>query len=565
MSMRSKMKQITQKFKFDKKGVIVAAVAALLLLMTIVVFKNQPKNIMYDSYEKLLDGNLISEATIVQDEILITTKGGHKYTIIKDGINMNELVQKVPVNIKKEHPIIEEILAVLFLLAVGYGAIFAYGRYKLRKKSQDASDEKVGAYEAENIVTSSVVPAISSVRFDDVAGIKDVKFELSEIVDFLKNPVKYRKFGIKMPKGVLMIGPPGVGKTLVAKAVAGEANVPFFYQSGASFVQIYVGMGAKRVRELFMKAKAYAPSIIFIDEIDAVGKVRGGSRNDEREATLNQLLTEMDGFEDNSGVIVIAATNRIEMIDEALLRSGRFDRRIYLSMPDFEDRVEILKSYLKDKNCDVIPEDIAKITVGFSGAALSTLVNEAAINALRNSREVIEFRDFESVLNKVLLGKKRVLSYNEDEKKIQAIYQGAKALSAYWFGVEFDKISLVEDYFMVIEREMESKSQMFARIKVCLAGMSALKQNVDDIFSNSNADIARAKDIAQQMVYECGMGKTFVPNPADVEEILQEAYAEVGNFLQGMKTQLRNISEYIGKYESIDKNAIKEIVQNSYD
>ncbi|WP_170019946.1 ATP-dependent metallopeptidase FtsH/Yme1/Tma family protein [Campylobacter sp. RM16190] len=554
-----------QKFKFNKKNIIAISVLLLVCLMSIVAFKNQPKNIMYDSYEKLLDGNLISEATIVQNEILITTKGGHKYTIVKDGIDMSKLVQKVPVNVKKEHPIIEEILAVIFLIAIGYGVLFVYGRYKLKKKSENTSDEKMGVYEIENIFTSSVVPAISNVSFSDVAGIKDVKFELSEIVDFLKNPAKYRKFGIKMPKGVLMIGPPGVGKTLVAKAVAGEANVPFFYQSGAAFVQIYVGMGAKRVRELFLKAKAYAPSIIFIDEIDAVGKVRGGSRNDEREATLNQLLTEMDGFEDNSGVIVIAATNRIEMIDEALLRSGRFDRRIYLSMPDFSDRVEILKSYLKDKSSSVSPEDIAKISVGFSGAALATLVNEAAINALRNNKGTIDMSDFENVLNKVLLGKKRVLSYNDEEKKIQALYQSAKALSAYWFGVEFEKISLVEDHFRATEREIESKTQMLSRIKVCLAGMSALKESRDDIFSNAHSDIAKAKEIAQNMVFEYGMGKTLVPNPADVEAILQEAYSEISEFLRGMKAQTEKICEYIIANESIDKTAIKIIIQSSYE
>ncbi|WP_170000776.1 ATP-dependent metallopeptidase FtsH/Yme1/Tma family protein [Campylobacter sp. RM16189] len=554
-----------QKFKFNKKNIIAILALLLICLMSIVAFKNQPKNIMYDSYEKLLDGNLISEATIVQNEILITTKGGHKYTIVKDGIDMSKLVQKVPVNVKKEHPIIEEILAVIFLIAIGYGVLFVYGRYKLKKKSENTSDEKMGVYEIENIFTSSVMPAISNVSFSDVAGIKDVKFELSEIVDFLKNPVKYKKFGIKMPKGVLMIGPPGVGKTLVAKAVAGEANVPFFYQSGAAFVQIYVGMGAKRVRELFLKAKAYAPSIIFIDEIDAVGKVRGGSRNDEREATLNQLLTEMDGFEDNSGVIVIAATNRIEMIDEALLRSGRFDRRIYLSMPDFSDRVEILKSYLKDKSSSVSPEDIAKISVGFSGAALATLVNEAAINALRNNKGTIDMSDFESVLNKVLLGKKRVLSYSDEEKKIQALYQSAKALSAYWFGVEFEKISLVEDHFRATEREIESKTQMLSRIKVCLAGMSALKESRDDIFSNAHSDIAKAKEIAQNMVFEYGMGKTLVPNPADVESILQEAYSEISEFLRGMKAQTEKICEYIIANESIDKTAIKIIIQSSYE
>ena len=552
------------KFKLNKQKIIVILTAILAVLLAVAVGRSQPKSIMYESYEKLLEGDMIASATVNGGELELTTKGGNKYIIVKDGVDMRALVQKVPVDLKKETPVLDEILAVLALLVICFVGLAIYARFKKQKLAAQNENQKANVYEYDNIAASSVAPAISNVKFDDVAGIKDVKFELSEIVDFLKNPTKYKKFGIKMPKGVLMVGPPGVGKTLVAKAVAGEAGVPFFYQSGASFVQIYVGMGAKRVHELFLKAKAYSPSIIFIDEIDAVGKVRGGNRNDEREATLNQLLTEMDGFEDNSGVIVIAATNRIEMIDEALLRSGRFDRRIFLSMPDFTDRVEILKSYLKDKNTSVEAQDVARISVGFSGAALSTLVNEAAINALRRGGEMIEFSDFESVLNKVLLGKRRILSYNDEEKRIQALYQGAKALAAYWFGIEFEKISLVEEQFMRPEREIESRSQMFARIKVCLAGMSALKMVKDDTFSNSNADIQKAREIAQNMVFEYGMGHTFTPSAAEAEELLQEAYAEVGTFLAGMKTQLERICEHIEIFESIDKDALGRIIKEYY-
>ena len=552
------------KFKLNKQKIIVILTAILAVLLAVAVGRSQPKSIMYESYEKLLEGDMIASATVNGGELELTTKGGNKYIIVKDGVDMRALVQKVPVDLKKETPVLDEILAVLALLVICFAGLAIYARFKKQKLAAQNENQKANVYEYDNIATSSVAPAISNVKFSDVAGIKDVKFELSEIVDFLKDPVKYKKFGIKMPKGVLMVGPPGVGKTLVAKAVAGEAGVPFFYQSGASFVQIYVGMGAKRVHELFLKAKAYTPSIIFIDEIDAVGKVRGGNRNDEREATLNQLLTEMDGFEDNSGVIVIAATNRIEMIDEALLRSGRFDRRIFLSMPDFSDRVEILKSYLKDKNTSVDAQDVARISVGFSGAALSTLVNEAAINALRRGGEMIEFSDFESVLNKVLLGKRRILSYNDEEKRIQALYQGAKALAAYWFGIEFEKISLVEEQFMRPEREIESRSQMFARIKVCLAGMSALKMVKDDTFSNSNADIQKAREIAQNMVFEYGMGHTFTPSAAEAEELLQEAYAEVGTFLAGMKTQLERICEHIEIFESIDKDALGKIIKEYY-
>ena len=550
---------IMQKFKFNKKNILIIAAAALILALLFAVSK-EPRNITYSQYMQLMEGNFIDKAVIDGDEILLYAQN-NRFSIIKEAIDLKELLKKVPVerNVQYITPGMMWGLGIFLCFLLWYTYIF-----RAISKKDESFNKKDGVFEIENVLNQNAMPVISNVRFSDVAGISEVKSELSEIVDFLKNPQKYRNFGIKMPKGVLMIGPPGVGKTLVAKAVAGEANVPFFYQNGASFVQIYVGIGAKRVRELFSRAKSYAPSIIFIDEIDAVGKSRGGTRNDEREATLNQLLTEMDGFEDNSGIIVIAATNRIEMIDEALLRSGRFDRRIFLSMPDFNDRVAILNTYLKDKNCEVGAEVIARMSVGFSGAALSTLVNEAAINALRNGDSVIKMRDFEAVLNKVLLGKKKVLSYSESEKKIQAIYQGAKALSAYWFDVKFEKISLIEDRFMATEQEIESKSQMLSRIKVLIAGMCKLEIEENDIFSNSSNDLNLAKEIASKMVYEYGMGSSFVPNPNDVEEILKQAKDEIMSFLKGTNEQIAKISSYLLAYESVDKETLVKILNENY-
>ena len=551
---------IMQKFKFNKKNILIIAAMALIIALLFAVSK-EPRNITYSQYMQLMDGNFIDKAVIDEDEVILYAQN-NRFAIIKEGIDIKELIKKVPVERSVQYitPGMVWGSIIFVCLVLWYAYIFR----AIKKKEESLLSKKDGAFEIENVLNQNAMPVISNVRFSDVAGISEVKSELSEIVDFLKNPQKYRNFGIKMPKGVLMIGPPGVGKTLVAKAVAGEANVPFFYQNGASFVQIYVGMGAKRVRELFSRAKSYAPSIIFIDEIDAVGKSRGGARNDEREATLNQLLTEMDGFEDNSGVIVIAATNRIEMIDEALLRSGRFDRRIFLSMPDFNDRVAILNTYLRDKNCEVSAEDIARMSVGFSGAALSTLVNEAAINALRNGESVLRMRDFEAVLNKVLLGKKKVLSYSESEKKIQAIYQGAKALSAYWFDVKFEKISLIEDRFMATEQEIESKSQMLSRIKVLIAGMCKLEIDENDIFSNSSNDLNLAKEIASKMVYEYGMGNSFVPNPNDVEEILKQAKDEIMSFLKGTNEQIARISSYLLAYESVDKETLAKILNENY-
>ncbi|MBE9817881.1 ATP-dependent metallopeptidase FtsH/Yme1/Tma family protein [Campylobacter concisus] len=549
-----------QKFKFSRKNILIIAAIALIGVLLFAVSK-EPRNITYSQYMQLMEGNFVDRAVIDGDEVILYAQN-NRFSIIKEAVDLKELIKKVPVEKTKQY--ITPGMVWGFIIFVCFILWYAYIFRSINKKNESLFNKKDSALEIESVLNQNVMPVISNVRFSDVAGISEVKSELSEIVDFLKNPQKYRNFGIKMPKGVLMVGPPGVGKTLVAKAVAGEANVPFFYQNGASFVQIYVGMGAKRVRELFSKAKSYAPSIIFIDEIDAVGKSRGGTRNDEREATLNQLLTEMDGFEDNSGVIVIAATNRIEMIDEALLRSGRFDRRIFLSMPDFNDRVAILNTYLKDKKCDVSAEDIARMSVGFSGAALSTLVNEAAINALRNNESILKIRDFEAVLNKVLLGKKKVLSYSESEKKIQAVYQGAKALSAYWFDVKFEKISLIEDRFMATEQEIESKSQMISRIKVLISGMCKLEIDENDIFSNSSSDLNLAKEIASKMVYEYGMGSSFVPNPNDVEEILKQAKEEIMSFLKGTNEQIAKISSYLLAYESVDKETLAKILNENY-
>ncbi|MGH1601540.1 ATP-dependent metallopeptidase FtsH/Yme1/Tma family protein [Campylobacter majalis] len=553
------MKQILP--KFNKKSILILALIILVVMVVFASFRAEPKSINYKDLNTLLRQNLITKAVMNNDEIVFYTQN-ERFKMIKDAVDIKELIKSIPIYQEKSYILLDEFLTIIVLMLiflVGFYLLIRFRSKQLKTDNQNIS------FELENMINQNLMPVISNVKFCDVAGIDDVKFELSEIVDFLKNPKKYREFGIKMPKGVLMVGPPGVGKTMVAKAVAGEANVPFFYQNGASFVQIYVGIGAKRVRELFAKAKAYAPSIVFIDEIDAVGKSRGGGRNDEREATLNQLLTEMDGFLDNSGVIVMAATNRIEMIDEALLRSGRFDRRIFLSMPSFNDRVAILNSYLKDKQARVDVSELARMSVGFSGAALSTLVNEAAINALRNNTSVISMLDFEAVLSKVIVGKKRALSFSEDEKRLQSLYQAAKALSAYWFDIKFDKISLIDDRFVQNDSEFESKTYMINRIKVLISGVSKLELEYDDIFSNAYHDLNKAKDLAQKMVYEYAMGDSFVPNPADVEKILQLAKNDVSEFLRGVVPQNRQIAEYIYKNESISKAEVARILNKSYE
>ena len=552
--------------RLKNKKLIITVFAFLILVILFIAayLKNSPTPIDLSTYENMLKENVIKKASI-EDEVVVLYTDSGKYSIVKDGVDITSLLQKVPVEISNGERVGEEV--VFFLLFISILIILIlFGKSAKEKSEPQRQNEKnkMESFELESLMPLHIKPAVSKITFDDVAGIESVKEELYEIVDFLKNPSKYKKFGISLPKGVLLIGPPGVGKTMIAKAVAGEANVPFFYQSGASFVQIYVGMGAKRVKELFSYAKKFAPSIIFIDEIDAVGRARGGMRNDERESTLNQLLTEMDGFEESSGVIVIGATNKIEIIDEALLRAGRFDRRVFVPLPDLKDRIKILEIYLRNKPHNVDIEEIAKMTVGFSGAALSTLVNEAAINALRHNRDKIEMRDFQEVKDKVLLGKKKVLSFSEEEKKIQALYQAAKAISAYWFEIDFDKIGIVGDSIKEVEREIESKSQMISKIKVFLSGSVACKIFLNEVYSNAKEDIAKAKILAKVMIEQYAMGESLTANPAEIEKILQEAQKEVKKFLEGMKEPIFKISQIILKQESVSKSELKKVINEVF-
>ncbi len=548
-------------YKSKRFIILIISLCVITFLFSFLALQNKTKTVDLSYYEQVLENGQIKQANIVQNQLIFYTQEG-KFAILKDVVNLNELSKKVPITDATDSEVLSENIA--FMLFFVFMFILALIIRNKDKQIANEQDDKNKAFSNETMMPSSIKPTTSNINFDAIAGINDVKEELTEVVDFLKRPEKYTQYGIALPKGVLLVGPPGVGKTMIAKAIAGEAKVPFFYHSGANFVHIYVGMGAKRVRELFAKAKAYAPSIIFIDEIDATGKTRGGFANDERESTLNQLLTEMDGFEDNSGVVVIAATNRIEMIDEALLRSGRFDRRIFLSLPDLQDRIQILKVYLRNKPSDANIEEIGKMTVGFSGAALSTLVNEAAINALRRKSKVISLEDFLSVKDKVLLGKKKVLHFNENEKEIQALYQSAKALCAFWYEIDFDKITLLGDGLKDVDREIESKSQIMSKIKVYLAGIEASKIFYNEIFSNSKDDLTKARELAKIMTEQYGMGENLVPNIEDVNQTLKTAQEEISKFLEGMSEQLEMIKNQLLEKEYISKEELKNIIDNSF-
>ena len=552
--------EILHKIKKSKLNIILIFLVLLIVLLSIVYFKDDSRYITEREFSELVRADQIKRAHI-EDGNLNFIYDGKRYKILVDLVDLKELSNHALISKEKDDGT-SGISAILVIFTFAFFLFVYYFETVLaRRRRMDG----VGAARQNTSAggdLGDLSPSVSDVRFSDVAGISEVKDELIEIVDFLKNPAKYRNFGIKLPKGILMIGEPGVGKTLIAKAVAGEADVPFFYQSGASFAEVFVGVGARRVRELFAKAKSCAPAIIFIDEIDAVGGKRGIGRNDEREATLNQLLTEMDGFEENSGVMVIGATNKINLIDDALLRSGRFDRRVFIGLPNYKDRIEILKIYLEGKRCSANINKVSRLCVGFSGAGVATLVNEAAINALKRGSDTIELSDFENVRMRVFYGVQKSRILTEYEKEIQAFYQGAKALSAYWYSFDFEKIELLNDKFLNEDFEIESKTQILNQIKVLLSGMAALQIHKNDAFSNSASDVKQAIALAQKMVFELAMGDSFTPSAQSVNKILQDCYDEVSEIIRTMQDKLNQISKQIFVYEFITFEDVQKICES---
>ena len=537
-------------------------VTLLILLVTLLLFasiRDTDKPITHSQANTLYSNNQI-EKVIVDGEYIRLETNAKSYKIYKDAINTDAFFSKYLVEVVEDNSYLYDILSLIILLGAFAFMYSLIRQNKLQQLNQIRSVSKVN----NNSDTEPIQALTSNVTFKDVAGIKDVKEELEEIIDFLRNPQKYRDLDIRLPKGVLLMGPPGVGKTLISKAVAGEAGVPFFYQSGASFVHIYVGMGAKRVSELFKKAKQVAPSIIFIDEIDAVGKSRGEFRNDEREATLNQLLTEMDGFEDSSGVIVIGATNKLDVLDEALLRAGRFDRRIHISLPDLEDRAKTLELYLAHKPNSVDIIQVARMTVGFNSAALDTLTNEAAIYAMRNGRSEVETSDFEAVKEKVLSGKRKILSFTEKEREIQAVYQGSKAVIATWLDIEFEKIGIVNTMLITQEHEILSRSQLINKIKFYLAGSIATKLHYKEQFTNASTDIKQAKTLVHKVIYEYAMSENFIVTSEQEEELLRESVSEATALLKTLEKAITETSHYLLIHENITNEECKEILREIF-
>ncbi len=388
-------------------------------------------------------------------------------------------------------------------------------------------------------LNSNIQAVTSNVTFKDIAGIKEIKEELEEIVDFLNDPKKYLKYGVKLPKGVLLVGPPGVGKTLIARAVAGEADVPFFYQSGASFVHIYVGMGAKKVRELFAKAKQSAPAIIFIDEIDAVGKMRSGKSNDERESTLNELLTQMDGFDGDSGVIVIAATNKIEVLDDALLRAGRFDRRVHVGLPNIEDRKRILELYLSGKNHEINIEKLVNETAGFSSAALATLINEALLNMIKSNRKILDNDDIEVAKNKLEFGKKQLKILDDKQKEILAIYQASKAF------ISKTKVALFDESVQKLNPTFPSYNELCENIRRDLSGFIGVEVIKKEKFAINSEDLESAEKTANEIVKKYKMANS-------VDELLTNIKNDLRTELSSNIEEINRLKEIMLKNEVIN-------------
>jgi cell division protease FtsH len=560
--------------------------------------------ISFDKALTLIKNKEAQELTVRQDSLELTTKGSEKLTAKLDASDSTRdqiyaAAKETDTKINLEQPSsgigwLLLIQALPFLLLIGFLA------FTLRQMQAGGNKALSFGKSRAKLLNNQQ----KRVTFKDVAGVEEAKEELQEIIEFLKDPQKFQKLGGKIPKGVLMVGPPGTGKTLLAKAVAGEANVPFFSISGSDFVEMFVGVGASRVRDLFEQGKKNAPCIIFIDEIDAVGRHRGaglGGGHDEREQTLNQLLVEMDGFESNDGVILMASTNRPDVLDPALLRPGRFDRRVVVGRPDVRGREGILKVHTRkiplDEGVDV--SVIARGTPGFTGADLANIVNEAALNAARYNKKVVTMSDFEIAKDKVMMGAERKsMVISDEEKKITAYHEAGHTL----VGLKVPNIDPVHKvtiiprgmalgvtmYLPEKDRLSATKEYLLGQIATSMGGRIAEDVFIGSITTGAANDIEKATEIARAMVCEYGMSElgpltfgkkeeqiflgreiaqhrdysedTAIKIDLEVKKIIAEQYERAKNIILENKDALVRLAEALLEFETLDGVQIRRVV-----
>ena len=595
--------------KNDKQGfsfIILVTLITSILVMALYQFQGEgvESEITYDKFLEYVDKGQVARVEIQNDQLVITMKkekgertAKEYYTgVVKDD-TLSERLYKHHVVYSQEIPdttsaVIWQLIGTFLPIALLVGMIV----WMTRKMAKGGGMMGVGKSNAKMYVEKQ-----TGVTFRDVAGQEEAKESLQEVVGFLHNPGKYTSVGAKLPKGALLVGPPGTGKTLLAKAVAGEAKVPFFSLSGSAFVEMYVGVGASRVRDLFKQAQQMAPCIIFIDEIDAIGKSRDNQMgsNDEREQTLNQLLAEMDGFESNKGLVLLAATNRPEILDPALLRPGRFDRRIVVEKPDLKGRVDVLKVHSRDVRMDetVDLEAIALATSGAVGSDLANMINEAAINAVKHGRNAVSQADLFEAVEVVLVGKEkkdRIMS--QEERRIVSYHEVGHALvSALQKDSEpVQKITIVPrtmgalGYVMQTPEEekfLNTKKELEAMLVGMLAGRAAEEVVFDTVTTGASNDIEKATSIARAMITQYGMSEKFGliglesiqnryldgrpvsncgPETAaeidkEVMKMLKDAYAEAKRLLSEHRTSLDKISDFLIQKETITGKEFMEI------
>jgi len=551
---------------------VLVAIWVVLILHNIIVQMFAVERLPYSEFIRALHEGRVVEVAITQDRIrgkVRETKNGQEvervFTTVRVDPDVSELLEKYNVTFKGviESDFLKNLASWVFPVLLFVGIWYFMMR---RLSAQQGSFLTLGKKKARVYMEDEV-----GVTFDDAAGVDESKEELVEVIEFLRSPDKFTKLGGKLPKGILLVGPPGTGKTLLARAVAGESRVPFFSMSGSEFVELFVGMGAARVRDLFAQAKEKAPCIIFIDELDALGKARGVGMlggHDEREQTLNQLLVEMDGFDPTIGVILMAATNRPEILDPALLRAGRFDRHILVDRPDKKGRTDILRVHLKGVtiDADIDVDSIAGMTPGFVGADLANLVNEAALLAVRHDKDKVGMSEFQEAVERIVAGlEKKNRLINEKERKIVAYHEVGHALVALSLpGTDpVRKISIVPrgvaalGYTLQVpteDRFLMSKSELLDKIAVALGGRAAEEIQFKDMSTGAHNDLARATDIARSMVKEYGMSVAL--GHVYFEQERQKRFVDIG---------IPSAKEYSEQTAEVIDREIKAILDSQYE